>query len=283
MPPLDVTELGEGVWQLQSRLLATNSVLVSDTGASVVCDPSIFADEVAEIRARAGSPAATHLLITHSDWDHTCGIPAFAGATVAAGAGTAQAIADGTAADKLRRDGQEWAIGEPGALRVDRVLEGSRETAVGSERVLVIDAPGHQKDGSAFLLADRGLLLTGDYLSAATHPVLWASLAEAIESYGRLLAAVRGGQVRLVVPGHGPAMAPAEAVRIAEEDVAYLRALGDAAWRAVRDGASTGEAVLAAYAVAPPRPDGIGLEAFGLRSSNAQLAVHECQATSAGA
>jgi glyoxylase-like metal-dependent hydrolase (beta-lactamase superfamily II) len=283
MPPLEVTELSEGVWQLQSQLLATNSVLVSDVDGCVVCDPSIFADEVAEIRARAGSPTATHLLITHSDWDHTCGISAFAGAAVAAGAGTALAIADGTAADKLRRDGQEWGLAEPGALRVDRVLEAGREIAVGSERVLVIDAPGHAKDGSAFLLANRGLLLTGDYLSAATHPVLWASLAEAIESYGRLLAAVRSGQVRLVVPGHGPAIALAEAVRIAEEDVAYLRTLRDAALAAVRHRASTGEAVLAAYAVEPPRPDRIGLEAFGLRSSNAQLAVHECQATGAGA
>jgi glyoxylase-like metal-dependent hydrolase (beta-lactamase superfamily II) len=278
MPPLDVTDLGEDVWQLQSRLYAANSVLVSNAGACVVCDPSIFADEVAEIRARAGEPADTHLLITHSDWDHVCGIPGFAGATVAAGAGTAQAIADGTAADKLRRDGPQWGFAELGALRVDRVLEAGGETAVGSERVLVIEARGHAKDGSAFLLVDRGLLMTGDYLSPLTYPALWHSLSEAIESYGRLLAALRGGQVGLVVPGHGHAMAPTEAMQIGEQDVAYLQALHDAAWRATQAGASTGEAVVAVYAVAPPRPDRIGLEAFGLRSNNAQRAVRECRA-----
>ena len=281
MPPLDVTQLDEGVWQLQSRLLAANSVLVSNAGGAVVCDPSIFADEVAEIRARAGSPAATHVLITHSDWDHTCGIPGFAGATVAAGAGTAQAIADGTAADKLREDGPEWGLADPGPMHVDHVLEGGGETGVGSERVLVIDAHGHAKDGSAYLLANRGLLLTGDYLSAAVYPVVWNSLNDAIETYGRLLAAVRGGQVKVVVPGHGPAMTPEQALRSGEEDVAYLRALRDAAWRSVQDGTSTAEAMMATYAVAPPRPDRIGLEPLGLRTSMARLAVQECQATGA--
>jgi glyoxylase-like metal-dependent hydrolase (beta-lactamase superfamily II) len=278
MPPLDVTDLGQGVWQLQSRLYSANSVLVSDAGASVVCDPSIFADEVAQIRDRAGGPADTHVLITHSDFDHTCGIPGFAGATVAAGAATAQAIADGTAAEKLRQDGPVWGIADPGPMHVDRVLEAGGETYVGSERVLVIDAPGHQQDGSAYLLGERGLLMTGDYLSRAVYPVLWSSLAEALETYGRLLAAVREGRARLVVPGHGPALSPAEAVQIGEEDVAYLRALRDAASGAVQAGASTGEAVLAAYAVEPPRPDRMGLEAFGLRSSNAQLAVRESRA-----
>lgn len=199
-----MTDLGQGVWQLQSRVLSTNSVLGSDAGGSVVCDPSIFADEVAEIRDRAGSPDATQVLITHSDWDHTCGIPRFAGATVAAGAATAQAIADGTAAEKLREDGRVWEMADPGPMRVDHVLKAGEETDVGPERVLVIDAPGHQRDGSAYLPADRGLLITGDYLSQAIYPVLWASLAEAIESYGRLLAAVRDGQAQLVVPGHGP-------------------------------------------------------------------------------
>ena len=281
MPPLDVTDLGQGVWQLQSRLLSTNSILISDAGGSVVCDPSIFADEVAEIRDRAANPAATHVLITHSDWDHTCGIPGFAGATVAAGAATAQAIADGTAADKLREDGPVWEVADPGPMRVDRVLAAGRETGVGSERVSVIDVPGHQTDGSAYLLIDRGLLLTGDYLSRAVYPVLWASLTRAIESYGRLLAIVRDGQARLLVPGHGPALSPAQALHIGEEDLAYLQGLREAATRALQDGASTGEAVLAAYAVDPPRPDRIGLEAFGLRGTNAQLAVRECQAAGA--
>ena len=282
MAPLEVTKLDDGVWQLQSRLLATNSVLVSGAGGCVVCDPSIFADEVAEIRARTGSPADAHVLITHSDWDHTCGIPGFAGATVAAGAGTAQAIADGTAAEKLLEDGPVWGMDDPGPMRVDRVLETGGEADVGSERVLVIEAHGHAEDGSAYLLPDRGLLMTGDYLSAAVYPVVWDSLGDAIETYGRLLTAVRGGQVRLVVPGHGPAMAPEQAVSSGEEDVAYLRALRDAAWRAVRDGASTAEAMMAAYAVPPPRPDRIGLEPLGLRTSLARLAVKECRAAGTG-
>lgn len=283
MPPLEVTDLGQGVWQLQSRLLSMNSVLVSDAGGSVVCDPAIFADEVAEIRHRAGSLAATHVLITHSDWDHTCGIPGFAGATVAAGAATAQAIADGTASAKLREDGPVWGVADPGPMRVDRALEAGSETEVGAERLLVIDAPGHQKDGSAYLLADRGVLITGDYLSRAVYPVVWSSVAGAIETCERLLAVMREGQARLLIPGHGPAMSSAEAVRIGEEDMAYLLALRDAAWRALQEGASTFEAVVAAYAVDPPRSDRIGLDAFGLRSSNAQLAVQECQDTSAGA
>ena len=130
---------------------------------------------------------------------------------------------------------------DPGPMHVDRVLEGGGETGVGSERVLVIEARGHAKDGSAYLLANRGLLLTGDYSRRR--------LSRGVEFAERrdrdLRAAAGGGAWRagpMVVPGHGPAMTPEQAMRSGEEDVAYLRALRDAAWRAVQDGTSTAEA-----------------------------------------
>jgi hydroxyacylglutathione hydrolase len=273
VPALTADSPCDGVLVLQSELWATNSVLVSGRRDCLVCDPSIFPDEVQEIRGHTRSFERVFLLITHSDHDHTCGIGAFAGATVLAGARTAQAIGDGTAGRKLAEAERLWDIAWPGEPRVDAIVAG--ESRWGEFELVTIDVHGHAGDGSAFVIPGRGLLLPGDYLSAACYPYLLDSLADTITAYERLLAAVEEYDVEMVVPGHGPCLDRARARLVATEDLEYLHSLQGAARDAVLGGGSAGSATIAAFAVEPPRPARADFEAFGMRSANARRAVAE--------
>jgi glyoxylase-like metal-dependent hydrolase (beta-lactamase superfamily II) len=261
--PLEVTPLGSGALLLTSELWATNSLLVPAGDACVLCDPSIFPDELDRIRSATRSYGRVYVLVTHSDFDHVCGVPWFPEATVVAGPSTAAAIADGTARRKLDDSGRDWGIHWDGELRVDAVL--------GDEELLgirAIDARGHIDDGSAFVLVERRMLLAGDYLSAVCYPVLLGSLAQAASSYERLVWALDEYDISVVVPGHGPTLSRAEARRIAREDLEYIRALERAAAGAHADLSDL-------LAVEPPRPARRDFEALGLLEANARRALAE--------
>jgi hydroxyacylglutathione hydrolase len=284
MPPLSVTRLGGGDLVLQSRLWATNSVLVSGHEGCVVCDPSIFPDEIAEIRGRTHDRGSVHVLITHSDFDHVCGLPAFArDAVVVAGTSTAAAIADGTARRRLDEGGAEWGTAWEGELRVDVVASvapgapGAAGAPVrcGDLEVSVVDCRGHSDDGSAFVIAARGLLLAGDYLSAVCPPIVLGSFDAAIASIERLLRTVDEYPITAVVPGHGPVLDAARAREIGREDIRYLRALQRAAAEAVSQGASPNAAFLTVRAVPAPRSARPDFDAFDWLGVNARRALAE--------
>ncbi len=280
MAPLTVTRVTDGVVAFQSELWATNSVLVraGDKAACLVCDPSIFPDEIEEVRAAARDFDDVYLLITHSDFDHVCGIPAFAEATVVAGATTAAVIADGTAGRQLEAAASEWDTGWPGgdALRVDVVIDDAAAgMRCGGSEVRALDATGHLADGVAFIVAERGLLLPGDYLSAVCHPIVLASVAGALAANERLLAAVEEHAVVTVIPGHGPVLDADQARLIGRQDVAYLLALQAAATDAVARGVNGEAAVDLVRDVGVPREARPDFEALDLRTSNAVVALAE--------
>jgi glyoxylase-like metal-dependent hydrolase (beta-lactamase superfamily II) len=258
----------------QSELWATNSVIVPAGETCLVCDPSIFPDEIDAIRAATRTYAQVYVLVTHSDFDHVCGIPAFADATVVAGPDTAAAIRNGTARHKLDESGREWGSSWDGELRVDRVAS-VEPFRCGDLEVFAIDARGHIDDGSAFIVGDAALLLCGDYLSAVCPPIVLGSIDGAVAAVARLLEAIAGRDVAAIVPGHGPVLDRRLAQRVGGEDIRYLRALQEAAAAAVRDGASANAAFLRVRAVAPPRAARPDFEAFDWLSANARRALAE--------
>lgn len=269
-----MNRLAGGGLVLQSRLWATNSVVLTGGDGCLVCDPSIFPDEIAEIRAATRGPARAHVLITHSDFDHVCGLSAFADATVVAGAGTAAAIADGTARRKLDESGPEWGTAWDGELRVDVVVS-SEPMRCGDLSVAAIDTRGHTDDGSAFAVIDRRLLFAGDYLSAVCQPIVLGSFDGAVASIERLLASIERHRITTIVPGHGPVLEPDHARQVGREDIEYLRALQAAAAAAARDGASANAAFLSVRAVPEPRAARPDFAAFDWLGANARRALAE--------
>jgi glyoxylase-like metal-dependent hydrolase (beta-lactamase superfamily II) len=273
--PRAATDLGDGVRHYQTPLWQTNCLLAVAGGEALLCDPSYTQDEIEVLRTEVESAGASqvHVLVTHADYDHVCGLGSFPGATVVAGEETAARIADGTAAKGLEAAAAEWGIDWPlEGLRVDHVV-GPGETELGAFRVAVVDAPSHGREGAGFVLLDQGVLFPGDHLSPITIPLLAGSLERASRANEALLEAMARHELRWIVPGHGRALTPAEARQIGEADLAYLEALRGAARETVAEGSSPGWALLHVYAVEPPRPDTDDFAVYGIRTGNAQLAL----------
>jgi glyoxylase-like metal-dependent hydrolase (beta-lactamase superfamily II) len=270
-------DLGGGVWHYQTALWRTNSILAVAGTEALLCDPNWEPAEIRAIRADAAARAgrATHLLLTHADYDHTCGIGFFPEAEVVAGPETAERIASGEAAKSLAEAGGEWGLEWPGELRVDRIVRPGESFAAGAFPVTAIEARGHQSDGLAYLLPEQGLLLPGDYVSATEYPLVAGSLEAYRRTLERLLEALAQHDLRLVVPGHGPVLSPDEARRVAEDDLAYVERLQGAALSARAEGLAPGWGLVSVYGVVPPRPAPDDFEMFSLRTINARAALAE--------
>src|SRR5262249_7259507 len=156
-------------WErFEGFLWKTTSLLVHGDGESVVVDPAISDDEVARIGLRArelGAPVR-HVLITHGDWDHVCGVAAFPDAVVAMGEETAAKVTSGAADRSVRRAAEHYAFGLSGPPRVDRTFQRGSALALGSFVVETFPLPGHTADGSGFRFREPDILALGDYLSA---------------------------------------------------------------------------------------------------------------------
>jgi glyoxylase-like metal-dependent hydrolase (beta-lactamase superfamily II) len=267
--------LPAGVVVGQTGLWRTNRVLVETAAGVVLVDPSWTPAELDALRADvdARTPRHVHVLVTHADEDHVCGLGWFPEATVVAGARTAARIADGTAAAQLREAEATWGHAWREGLRVD-VVAAPGPLALGDLDLVAIDAPGHAADGTAWLLPDVGLLCPGDYVCAVTPPLVLGSLAEARATLARLAAVLAAGRATHVVPGHGPALRAADALALARADLAYLDALAAAA-------AAAGDADDALRqvtgSVTPPREPIADFAAYAPHRTNALAAVREAR------
>lgn len=110
-----------------------------------------------------------------------------------------------------------------------------------------------------------------------TYPFSTFSLDHTWQTCRRLLDALDRYQIRWVVPGHGPALTPAEARAVGEADVAYIAQLTRVARDAVAQGLSPGPALVAAHSVPPPRPTTDDFEVYSLRTINARQALAEAR------
>jgi hydroxyacylglutathione hydrolase len=267
--------VGTGISVLQGPLWQTNATLIESGDDLVLVDPAQFPDELAVLRAAVdrSAPERLWLLITHADFDHLQGIPLFPEATVAADRVTSERLSDGRAAAGLRAAGVDFGTAWDDRLRCDRVLAAGVPERLGALEVVALEAPGHQDHGAAFVFPSLGLLAAGDYLSAITYPFCLHGVAEARATVERLLDGIERYGVETVVPGHGPVHDAAEARRIGEEDVRYLRALETAALEAVARSLAPSFALLHVFGVQPPRANTDDFEMYDLRGWNARMAL----------
>lgn len=241
--------------RFESALWRTSSLLLVADGEAVAIDPCISSDEVAVIAARAealGAPVA-HVLATHADWDHVCGIAAFPGAVAAMGERTAAAVAGGAPGAVVAARAAEYGLAVAGPPRVDRTLTVGLAHRVGPFDVETIALPGHTPDGTAYRVRALGLLAVGDHLSTVEFPFL-SSAAGYRTTLAALIELLRHDPPAQVVPGHGPTLTAPEALAVAEADLGYLRALHAAVRGALAAGAGRESAREAGLDVEPPRP-----------------------------
>lgn len=259
------------VERFESALWETSSLLLYEGSEAVLVDPAVSADEVARIvaRARELGVVVSHVLATHADWDHVCGIAAFPDATATMSEATAARsiarAAERTTAGLAAANGVEIA-GEP---RVDRTFAAGAALRAGPFMLETLALPGHTPDGTAFRCRELDLLAVGDYLSQIEFPFVTSTSAYR-GTLALLLDVLRRDPPARVVPGHGPELTAAEALAIAEADLAYLWELHDAVAPATtREGARA-----AGLAVELPRPAAAELEQARAANVEAALAEH---------
>lgn len=256
--------------RFESALWQTSSLLLAGGGQAVLVDPAVSVEEVARIAARAGELGVrvTQVLVTHADWDHVCGIAAFPDAVATMSEATAARLlaraAEATVAERAAASGLEIA-GEP---RVDRTFAAGDAVRAGPFLVETLALPGHTPDGTAFRCRDPDLLAVGDHLSGIEFPFA-TSTAGYRGTLAALIDLLRHDPPARVVPGHGPELSAAEALAIAEADLAYLFELQDA----VATGGTREDARDAALAVKLPRPAADDLA--HARAANVEVALAE--------
>ena len=169
------------------------------------------------------------LLATHADYDHLLGRLAFPGLALGVGEPTAERLRaePGAAQRELRDADAEHYVARPAPLSL-----GSYQALPVPGRVELADAElelhpadGHTADGTAFLAGFAGALVCGDYLSDVEIPMIAAggSVAGYRATLHRLRPLVE--RVEVVVPGHGSPHDRSTALRLLDDDLAYLDSL----------------------------------------------------------
>jgi glyoxylase-like metal-dependent hydrolase (beta-lactamase superfamily II) len=262
------------VERFESALWQTASLLLVADGEAVAVDPCISSEEVAVIAARAqalGAPV-THVLATHADWDHVCGIAAFPDAVAAMGEQSGEAVSSGAPAAVIAQRAVEYDVTVAGWPRVDRTLVAGVAHRIGPFVVETVALAGHTADGTGYRVRALDVLAVGDHLSAVEFPFV-SSTADYRMTLAGLIELLHHDPPAQVVPGHGPALTAAEALAIAEADLAYLRALRAAVAGALAAGANRERAREAGQAIEPPRTAPGDLA--GMRAANVEAQLDE--------
>jgi glyoxylase-like metal-dependent hydrolase (beta-lactamase superfamily II) len=221
----------EDVVVVTSRVWQTTCTAVRGGGEAFAIDSPVLPDELELLPAlldQAGF-AVRGLLTTHADWDHLLGRLAFPDAALGCGETTAARLTaePGAAQRELRAWDDEHYVERAGPLSLGKVqaLPVPGYCAVGERELELVPADGHTADGVAIWAPWAGVLACGDYLSPVEIPML--APGGGVDAYLATLERLRplAEQAVAVVPGHGTVTDAAGALRLLEEDRAYLEAL----------------------------------------------------------
>jgi glyoxylase-like metal-dependent hydrolase (beta-lactamase superfamily II) len=216
---------------ITSRMWQTNAVALRAGGEAMLIDSPYFPDELEALPGLlAGSgfePDA--LLATHADFDHLLGRLAFPGLALGLGEASVERLhrEPGAAQRVLRDHDEQFYVERPSPLALGQVqglpVPGSVE--LGSEELELHPADGHTSDGLALMARWCGVLCAGDYLSRVEIPMIHpgGSLADYRSTLARLAPLVEAADT--IVPGHGAPNDRETALRLLNEDLAYLDTL----------------------------------------------------------
>lgn len=282
---------GHATWGMANCVVVTGRGAGSD--AALLVDTPYTAGMTRHLRqliaaagpdkGSAGRADVGTVVNTHGNGDHSYGNGLFAGAEIiATDANTEHLCAEPAPAELAglvaasdpesalgaylkRHFGRYGDFGGVGAVHPTRTFSGELDLDVGGVAVRLIEVgPAHTAGDLIVHLPEEGVVCAGDVVFNEDHPVHWAG---PLESVHRACLRILECDPRVVVPGHGPVMTPADVRRYAD----YLLELR----AAVHRGHAAGRPlpVLAAGLIADdPRPG------WGLPERMAILAAIEYRA-----
>jgi glyoxylase-like metal-dependent hydrolase (beta-lactamase superfamily II) len=214
-----------------SRIYRTTCTLVRAGGEAFCIDSPILPDELEILPALVEQAGFTvvGLLATHADWDHLLGRYAFPEAPLGCAETTAGRLVNepGAAQRELRAFDEELYVERPRPLSLPGAqrLPVPGKVEVGDRELELQPADGHTVDGMAVWIPWARVLVCGDYLSPVEIPML--SQGGSLDAYAATLRRLRPlvEAAETVVPGHGGPVGAEAALRILDEDEAYLSAL----------------------------------------------------------
>ena len=228
-------QVAEGVLVHQSEFMQSNAVVVQGPAGVLVIDPGLYEEE---LECLAGDLSGSGQTVaagfsTHPHWDHLLWHAALG---VAPRYGTARCAT--TARDRLSRgvDAVAEAAGVPEHVPLDLMglitglPAGTEHVPWEGPRVRIVEHRAHAPGHAALVIEERGVLIAGDMLSDVLIPILDANAADPIEDYLGALGLLEaiGGDVAIVIPGHGSVAESDQLHARIERDRAYVRALRDA-------------------------------------------------------
>ena len=217
--------LHPGALVLTSRIWQTSAIALRAGDEAMLVDSPYFPDELdalPDLLAQAGF-AVDALLATHADFDHLLARLAFPGLALGVGESTVERLhrEPGAAQRELRRQDESLYVERATPLGLGQVqpLPVPGRLDLGDTELELHPAEGHTVDGMALFSPRCGVLVAGDYLSGVELPAV-----QSLEAYRATLArlAPLAERADTVVPGHGSPLSRDEALRVLDEDVAYL-------------------------------------------------------------
>jgi glyoxylase-like metal-dependent hydrolase (beta-lactamase superfamily II) len=211
-----------------SRMWQTTSTAIRAGEEAMLIDSPYFPDELEALPAlltQAGFQVSA-LLATHADYDHLLGRAAYPALALGVGESTAIRLRSepGVAQKELRDADSEHYVERPAPLTLGsyQSLPVPGYVGLGGEELELHPAEGHTADGTAVFARWAGVLCVGDYLSDVEIPMV-QNLDEYRATLARLAPLVEAAEA--VVPGHGSPHDRDTALRLLDEDLAYLDGL----------------------------------------------------------
>ncbi len=212
-----------------SRLWQTTATAIRSGGECLLVDSPYFPDELEllPVLLEQAGFKPVGLLATHADWDHLLARFAFPQMSlgVAQSSGERLRAEPGAAQRELRDADAENYVVRPSPLSLGsyQVLPVPGRMELGeSGEIELHPTGGHTVDGVAFLVPSASLLVCGDYLSDVEIPMV-CDIDDYRATLARLAPLVESCEA--IVPGHGSPHDSEKALRIIDEDLAYLDAL----------------------------------------------------------
>jgi len=230
-----------------SRSMSYNAGVLVDGKEGVLIDAGLFPDEMDLLRSYIYSWGArpTHLVVTHSHWDHVLGPEYFPGVPVIQQQESVAVFVEHHT--RIEHQVTEWErqsgvdrdmpflLSEPG-----QTFTGRLELRLGDKTIELLHAPGHAPEQLVVYDRAEATLWAADMLSDIEIPFVMHNL----RAYRQTLDRLAQLEANTLVPGHGrPATSQFEVRARLDTDRAYLAELQRRVEVAVATGSSAADTI----------------------------------------